>query len=336
MPTAALLRRELKLPDFRDYAVEVKQAGKVLYENTRPLGEFLRDTMRDNMTSFRVFGPDETASNRLQSIYQVSKKTWMADTAARGCRRRRTRARWPGDGDALGAHADGMAGRLPALRPPWLLPHLRGLRARGGLDVQPAREVARHLQEPRAVARLGGVGEHPAVVDRLAAGPQRLLAPGPGLHRPGDQQEPERHARLPSAGRQHPARGGRPVPALDRLHQRHRRRQAEAPAVHHHGAGHRALRQGHRHLGRREQRRRRGARRGDGLVRRRGDPGGAGGHRDPARAAPRPEAALRQRRGPVQDAAGRASIRTDRPTASSTACSPSTSRSSSTSTAIPG
>jgi xylulose-5-phosphate/fructose-6-phosphate phosphoketolase len=73
------LRRDLKLPDFRDYAVEVKEAGKVLHENTRPLGEFLRDVMRNNMTNFRVFGPDETASNRLQSIYEVSKKTWMAE-----------------------------------------------------------------------------------------------------------------------------------------------------------------------------------------------------------------------------------------------------------------
>jgi xylulose-5-phosphate/fructose-6-phosphate phosphoketolase len=74
-----LLRKDLKLPDFRDYAVDVVQAGKVLHENTKPLGEFLRDVMRANMTSFRVFGPDETASNRLQSIYEVSKKTWMAD-----------------------------------------------------------------------------------------------------------------------------------------------------------------------------------------------------------------------------------------------------------------
>ena len=74
-----LLRKDLKLPDFREYAVDVAQAGKVLHENTRPLGEFLRDVMRNNMTSFRVFGPDETASNRLQAIYEVSKKTWMAD-----------------------------------------------------------------------------------------------------------------------------------------------------------------------------------------------------------------------------------------------------------------
>ena len=73
-----LLRKDLKLPDFRRYAVAVAQAGKVLHENTRPLGEFLRDVMRNNMSSFRVFGPDETASNRLQAIYEVSKKTWMA------------------------------------------------------------------------------------------------------------------------------------------------------------------------------------------------------------------------------------------------------------------
>jgi len=74
-----LLRKDLKLPDFRDYAVSVPSAGTIRHENTRPLGEFLRDVMRSNMSSFRVFGPDETASNRLQALYEVSKKTWMAD-----------------------------------------------------------------------------------------------------------------------------------------------------------------------------------------------------------------------------------------------------------------
>ena len=74
-----LLRKDLKLPDFRRYAVAVPSGGAVRHENTRPLGEFLRDVMRNNMTSFRVFGPDETASNRLQALYEVSKKTWMAD-----------------------------------------------------------------------------------------------------------------------------------------------------------------------------------------------------------------------------------------------------------------
>jgi xylulose-5-phosphate/fructose-6-phosphate phosphoketolase len=74
-----LLRKDLLLPDFRDYAVAVPQAGKVLCENTKPLGEFLRDILRRNPTSFRVFGPDETASNRLQAVYEASKKTWLAD-----------------------------------------------------------------------------------------------------------------------------------------------------------------------------------------------------------------------------------------------------------------
>jgi xylulose-5-phosphate/fructose-6-phosphate phosphoketolase len=74
-----VLRKELKLPDFRQYAVEVVSRGTALYENTKPLGEFLRDVMKNNPTSFRVFGPDETASNRLQAIYEVSKKTWMAE-----------------------------------------------------------------------------------------------------------------------------------------------------------------------------------------------------------------------------------------------------------------
>ena len=74
-----LLRKELKLPDFRAYAVAVPAAGRALSENTRALGEYLRDVMRLNMTSFRVFGPDETASNRLQAVFEASGKTWMAD-----------------------------------------------------------------------------------------------------------------------------------------------------------------------------------------------------------------------------------------------------------------
>jgi xylulose-5-phosphate/fructose-6-phosphate phosphoketolase len=74
-----LLRKDLKLPDFRNYAVQVPARASIEYENTKPLGEFLRDVLKNNPTNFRVFGPDETASNRLQAVYQASKKTWMAD-----------------------------------------------------------------------------------------------------------------------------------------------------------------------------------------------------------------------------------------------------------------
>ncbi|MCB1749049.1 MAG: phosphoketolase family protein [Gammaproteobacteria bacterium] len=74
-----LLRKDLLKPDFRDYAVAVERPGVVEAENTRPLGAYLRDILQRNPTGFRVFGPDETASNRLQAVFEVSKKTWLAD-----------------------------------------------------------------------------------------------------------------------------------------------------------------------------------------------------------------------------------------------------------------
>ena len=73
------LRKALDLPDFRDYAVEVKAPATSYVPPTEVLGTFLRDVMKRNMTSFRVFGPDETASNRLTGIYAASQKTWMAE-----------------------------------------------------------------------------------------------------------------------------------------------------------------------------------------------------------------------------------------------------------------
>ena len=74
-----IFRKDLRLPDFRQYAVPVSSRGTGEYENTKPLGEYLRDVLANNPTNFRLFGPDETASNRLQAVYGASKKTWMAD-----------------------------------------------------------------------------------------------------------------------------------------------------------------------------------------------------------------------------------------------------------------
>ena len=76
-----LLLRDLRLPDFRDYAVAVPQPGAVLAEATRVLGGYLRDVMRQNLDSrnFRVFGPDETASNRLGALFEVTDKVWLAE-----------------------------------------------------------------------------------------------------------------------------------------------------------------------------------------------------------------------------------------------------------------
>ncbi len=72
------LRKALDLPDFRDYAVPTDSPGSKQVSPTEALGKFLRDVMRRNMTSFRVFSPDENASNRLQDIYDASFKTWLA------------------------------------------------------------------------------------------------------------------------------------------------------------------------------------------------------------------------------------------------------------------
>ena len=74
-----LLRKDLKMPNFTEFAVEVEQPGGLYAENTRVLGKFLREVMRNNMNNFRLFGPDETASNRLADVYDVTKKTWLAD-----------------------------------------------------------------------------------------------------------------------------------------------------------------------------------------------------------------------------------------------------------------
>jgi xylulose-5-phosphate/fructose-6-phosphate phosphoketolase len=74
-----LLRQPLDMPDFRDFAVEVKKPGATLAGNVPTLGHFLREVMRLNMHNFRVFGPDETQSNRLEALYDVAKKVWLGD-----------------------------------------------------------------------------------------------------------------------------------------------------------------------------------------------------------------------------------------------------------------
>ncbi|MGD8353672.1 MAG: phosphoketolase family protein, partial [Pseudomonadota bacterium] len=76
------LLKDLRLPDYRKYAVEVPSPGRTEAEATRVLGNFLRDVMQYNTgtRNFRVFGPDETASNRLDALYEVTGKAWMEDT----------------------------------------------------------------------------------------------------------------------------------------------------------------------------------------------------------------------------------------------------------------
>lgn len=77
-----ILLRDLRMPDFQDYAVPVSKPATTYAQATLEMGKFLRDVMKQNLDSqnFRVFGPDETASNRLHPIFEVSDRTWVAET----------------------------------------------------------------------------------------------------------------------------------------------------------------------------------------------------------------------------------------------------------------
>ncbi len=72
------LLRDLAMPDFRDYAVAVSAHGRVMGEATRVAGRFLRDIMKHNPRTFRLFGPDETASNRLEAVFEATDRTFTA------------------------------------------------------------------------------------------------------------------------------------------------------------------------------------------------------------------------------------------------------------------
>jgi xylulose-5-phosphate/fructose-6-phosphate phosphoketolase len=77
-----LLLKDLRMPDFRSYALKVPSPGSVTAESTRVMGKFLRDVMKQNLSSknFRLFSPDESNSNRWQDALEVTNRTWMADT----------------------------------------------------------------------------------------------------------------------------------------------------------------------------------------------------------------------------------------------------------------
>jgi xylulose-5-phosphate/fructose-6-phosphate phosphoketolase len=77
-----LLLRDLELPDFRDYAIEVPAPAATSSEATRVLGAWLRDVVGMNDDRFRIMGPDETASNRLSAVFEATNRTWNAETVA--------------------------------------------------------------------------------------------------------------------------------------------------------------------------------------------------------------------------------------------------------------
>ncbi len=232
-----LLKKALasaRLPRLR---AEIRQAGEDEAENTRPLGAFLRDVMKSNMHNFRVFGPDENTSNKLDAIYEVSKKFWIEEY-------------FPEDADGSELAPDGrvmemlsehtmegmLEGYLLTGRHGFFSSYEAFVHVIDSMFNQHAKwlSICNHLSWREDIASLNLL-DH---LHRLAAGPQRLHPPGPRLSRRGGQQERRRHPHLSSARREFPALGGRSLPAQRELRERDRLRQADAPAVHGHGRGH--------------------------------------------------------------------------------------------------
>ena len=193
-----LLLKDLRMPDFREYGVDVSYPGAVEAQDMSVLGTFVRDIykLNEKERSFRSFGPDETTSNRLSAVFEETDRAWDGEPS---------RARWQSHGlHALRARLRGSARGLPADRPPRLLQQLRGLHPHRRLHVLPARQVAQGLQ-PAALAPEDRVAQLLARIERMAAGPQRLHASGSRLPRPCREQEGRRRPPLPAPGCKLPA-----------------------------------------------------------------------------------------------------------------------------------
>ncbi len=133
--------------------LQLKVPGTKEVSPTETLGKFLRDVMRRNMSSFRVFSPDENASNRLQDIYEATLKTWLAEIK-------------PEDADGTDIAPDGRVMEMLSEHTleGWLegyiltgrhglLQYLRGVRPHHRFDVQPARQMAREVEARNRLAR---------------------------------------------------------------------------------------------------------------------------------------------------------------------------------------
>ena len=146
-----LLLRDLALPDFRDYAVDVTSPGEPVAEATRVLGQYLRDVFRLNAGRARL-----PAVRPRRDRVEPARRGLRGDAEDVGGRdpagRRRARARRPGHGDPVGDDVPGLARGLPAHGPARPVLVLRGVHAHRRLDVQPAREVAEDLARAAVAA----------------------------------------------------------------------------------------------------------------------------------------------------------------------------------------
>ena len=165
-----LLLKDLRMPDFREYAVEVSSPGSTMVEATRVQGKFLRDVMKLNLgtaANFRVFSPDENNSNRWQDILEVTKRCYVAEILPED-------DNLSPDGrvmEVLSEHqCQGWLEGYLLTGTSWILQLLRSIHSHHRLDVQPARQVAEGMQS-HPVASSDRIAELSSELARMAAGP---------------------------------------------------------------------------------------------------------------------------------------------------------------------
>ena len=247
---------------------KVKAPGAMYAPPTDVLAHFLAEVMRRNMKSFRVFGPDETASNRLTAIYAASKKTWLAEYKPE---------------DADGGELDVYGRVMEMLSEHTLEGWFEGYVLTGRHGFFSTYEAFVHVIDSMFNQHAKWLEKSKKELDWRAPVPSINILITSLVwrqdHNGFTHQDPgfldvvtnKSHRRCPhlsAARRELPAERGRPLPALARLRQRDCRRQAGPSSVSHHGRSRNPLHQGHRHLGLGFHRRWRGARCGDGLCRR--------------------------------------------------------------------
>ena len=206
------------------------QPGAVEAEDTRVLGGFLRDviTLNEEPRNFRIFGPDETVSNRLDAVFEATAAQWVAETLEPDDHG------WRRTGRVLEVLSEHQCqGWLEG----YLLTGRHGLfntyEAFAHIVDSMFNQHAKWLKVTRgaAVAPADRLAQLPARQPRLAAGSQRLHASGSGFHRSRRQQEGGGRPRVSAARRQLPAERDGPLPAQPPLRQHRRGRQASGAAV---------------------------------------------------------------------------------------------------------
>ena len=177
-----LLMRDLDLPNIADYAVKVDQPGKHDAEATAVMGAFLRDVLKASAErrNFRVFGPDETASNRLQKVFEVTNRAWDAETLSYDDH---LAPDGPGDGNPLSEHTcqGWLEGYLLTGRHGFFSCYEAFIHIIDSMFNQHAKWLKTTSEIALAPAhRLAQLSAH---LPCLAPGPQRLQPSGSGFHR---------------------------------------------------------------------------------------------------------------------------------------------------------